>query len=69
MAGDTVLVVGNKRMSGLSEDSDLGEEDNERVVWEYVKFYVILQDIESQSLSFQFSDTLQRPCVWWQRIR
>ena len=42
MAGDTVLVVGSKRMSGLSEDSDLVEEDNERVVWEYEKFYVIL---------------------------
>jgi hypothetical protein len=40
--GDTVLVVGSKRMSGISEDSDLGEEDNQRVVWEYVKCYVIL---------------------------
>lgn len=64
MAGDTVLVVGNKRMSGLSEESDLGEEDNGRVVWEYVKFYVMLQVIELLSFSFQFSDTLQRPCVW-----
>ena len=33
-AGDTVLVVGSKRMSGNGEDSN-GEENNERVMWEY----------------------------------
>eukprot|EP00569_Conticribra_weissflogii_P007667 CAMPEP_0171333012 /NCGR_PEP_ID=MMETSP0878-20121228/3752_1 /TAXON_ID=67004 /ORGANISM="Thalassiosira weissflogii, Strain CCMP1336" /LENGTH=1566 /DNA_ID=CAMNT_0011833895 /DNA_START=148 /DNA_END=4848 /DNA_ORIENTATION=+ len=35
MAGDTVLVVGSKRMSSIDDSGDSGEDEKEKVIWEY----------------------------------
>lgn len=59
MAGDTVLVVGSKRMNNT--DSDSGEDDKERVFWEYTPKAVRLVAAYKNAFPHLFASLAKAP--------